>query len=928
MTPEDDSVAPGSCSNGVDDDGDTDTDFDDSDCADADGDTIPDNVDNCDEAANPLQLDADTSTPAGDACEDAHIVGLEAVASTNGANSELRGRLMEPAPKMLHEFIGGIVTVTDPDWSIAPGGAVPNGAIREALTTAVTTSMSPSHTCNTSLPVNFTLVDASTDPTQTIDAGADFSNLLNDANTNELPDGVDLMPSFLVDLPGLDNDGDGRVDEDPPGGIPVIDGGVDVNGDTVIGVDDDGDYLGYQVIDGGMDIDGDTAVDASDDGIIAGVGIIDGSVDVNDDAAIDVDDDGDPWDDEDNDGDGRIDEDPLPLARLFGSWQGPTSATVLNVLIYNPVPLDNDGDGDVDEEVTPLVDDDGDTLIDEDTPEGYNAIFVLGDPTVSPFTGGISAFCTPFDMRQFRYAISLDNPSTASDEGDWTLLTNPSAGETERFFTRVTTQPDKDGDGIENSLDTCVNEEDNDGDTLPDQSDPDPWNPRLVSPPGDADGDGIPTLCDPDGEGAGFLALTSCTDDWDCDTVNDTEDNCLVLSNADQSDLDGDEIGDVCDDDTTLPNGATQHFNGGKPECIDDDDLDKDGLCASLETALGTNDSDVKSVPETSLWNPLVCSDGLDNDGDELEECGGIDLEDCGCGDLDNDGVLNDEDNCPLTPNGEDEAGEPGVGDQTDFDSDTGPGDVGSQPFLRSTLGDPEGAPSDVLGAPFLRSDKWGGDACDPDDDNDFLPDGSEPAGTCISTGREPQFDDDCDKDYLGDLVEYISSDLYSPPDPPWPDPAPSTSCLDPLAADDYTANPDGDSLFTYGEAVIYLEAVIRGETVIPMRPCDVDTELAVDLDGDEFDLGIELFTLTDPETACAATPDMNDEDPDAWPPDWDDSQVPNLLDLLPFKAHFNATDPMDPRYGRRYDLFADGANNLLELLPFKPYFNDNRCTP
>ncbi|MEE9322523.1 MAG: hypothetical protein V3U76_18925 [Granulosicoccus sp.] len=39
------------------------------------------------------------------------------------------------------------------------------------------------------------------------------------------------------------------------------------------------------------------------------------------------------------------------------------------------------------------------------------------------------------------------------------------------------------------------------------------------------------------------------TADSDCDKVDDAEDNCPVVSNPDQENLDYDQHGDVCDDD-------------------------------------------------------------------------------------------------------------------------------------------------------------------------------------------------------------------------------------------------------------------------------------------------------------------------------------------------------------------------------------------
>jgi hypothetical protein len=108
-----------------------------------------------------------------------------------------------------------------------------------------------------------------------------------------------------------------------------------------------------------------------------------------------------------------------------------------------------------------------------------------------------------------------------------------------------------------------------------------------------------------------------------------------------------------------------------------------------------------------------------------------------------------------------------------------------------------------------------------------------------------------------------------------------------------------------------------------PAGDADCDgfpSTVAVGMYGAEADIG------TDPNDGCANTTDPNDEADDRWPPDWDDTQRVNLLDLLPFKPHFNATYP-DPLYEVRYDLNTDNAINLLDMLPFKPFFNLS-CTP
>ena len=104
----------------------------------------------------------------------------------------------------------------------------------------------------------------------------------------------------------------------------------------------------------------------------------------------------------------------------------------------------------------------------------------------------------------------------------------------------------------------------------------------------------------------------------------------------------------------------------------------------------------------------------------------------------------------------------------------------------------------------------------------------------------------------------------------------------------------------------------------VPLGDWDCDgfpSSVYADGRGAEADIG------TDPGDACANTADPNDEADDRWPPDWDDSQWVNMLDVLAFKPHYGAPDPSDPRYDARFDLDTNGAINVLDLLRFKPFF-------
>jgi hypothetical protein len=89
----------------------------------------------------------------------------------------------------------------------------------------------------------------------------------------------------------------------------------------------------------------------------------------------------------------------------------------------------------------------------------------------------------------------------------------------------------------------------------------------------DGDGDGVGDVCD---NCARFA--NNAQYDGDGDGLGDACDNCALVANADQADVDGDGLGDLCDDD--LDNDGLADDIDLCPEVYDPDqsDLDEDGF--------------------------------------------------------------------------------------------------------------------------------------------------------------------------------------------------------------------------------------------------------------------------------------------------------------------------------------------------------------
>jgi ribonuclease BN (tRNA processing enzyme) len=94
----------------------------------------------------------------------------------------------------------------------------------------------------------------------------------------------------------------------------------------------------------------------------------------------------------------------------------------------------------------------------------------------------------------------------------------------------------------------------------------------------------------------------------------------------------------------------------------------------------------------------------------------------------------------------------------------------------------------------------------------------------------------------------------------------------------------------------------------------------ANDSDCDGWNKTREQHVGTDPTKHCNADKTFNNE-PDAWPGDFNDNKLTNLADVVSFGPTFNKL-PNDDGYNQRYDLNVNNITNLADIVTMGPFFN------
>ncbi len=200
--------------------------------------------------------------------------------------------------------------------------------------------------------------------------------------------------------------------------------------------------------------------------------------------------------------------------------------------------------------------------------------------TIAPGGANFAAVTIPFDYGDGEFLLYLRNPDNGEfeDSGyriytgetfDFVETLNKPEGLSEYVIRGIEIEAEVDPDdpqGFVTGL-TFIGEQDDVSKTIP-------VNFGMTPIRYDTD-----TQCE----------VGSCIVDTDNDTINDDLDNCPLIANTDQANLDGDELGDLCD--TDIDGDGVANENDNCPLVANEDQVDADGdglgaVCDDMDTVL------------------------------------------------------------------------------------------------------------------------------------------------------------------------------------------------------------------------------------------------------------------------------------------------------------------------------------------------------
>jgi len=171
---------------------------------------------------------------------------------------------------------------------------------------------------------------------------------------------------------------------------------------------------------------------------------------------------------------------------------------------------------------------------------GRVIVNVLNNPAARLAPNAITDFCTPLMAETTLFGVTKTDGTITPVAGGTPFMTNPTTAGDYTCKSWGVNRLDADGDGLENYIDTC---------------------PYDVNSGVDTDKDGIDAACDPNDD------VNENSGDYDNDVFANRGDLCPLVANGpnqadNQTDTDGDDIGDACDQDPTTADGeAIERWN-------------------------------------------------------------------------------------------------------------------------------------------------------------------------------------------------------------------------------------------------------------------------------------------------------------------------------------------------------------------------------